>query len=126
MKKALVASSVIVILAAGAYAADPPNWMRQVTPQHLLENAWGGYQAIYSGGELPAKTKQLIALGVSAQIPCTYCVAGHTRAARAAGATDQEIREAVAVAGQVRMWSTLLNGNAYDMQEFQAEISQRR
>jgi alkylhydroperoxidase/carboxymuconolactone decarboxylase family protein YurZ len=53
-------------------------------------------------------------------------VAGHTRAARAAGATDQEIREAVAVAGQVRMWSTLLNGNAYDMQEFQAEISQRR
>jgi AhpD family alkylhydroperoxidase len=126
MRKALLASAVLALAAVGAYAADPPNWMRQVTPGHVLDQAWGGYQAVYAGGALSAKTKQLIALGVSAQIPCTYCVAGHTQAARAAGATDDEIKEAVAVAGQVRMWSTMLNGSAYDMNRFQEEISQRR
>ena len=126
MRKAFVASSVAMLAAVGvAYAADPPNWMRQVTPSHLLEQAWGAYQAVYQGGTLPAKTKHLIALGVSAQIPCTYCVAGHTQAARKAGATDEEIKEAIAVAGQVRMWSTMLNGAAYDLQEFQAEIARR-
>ncbi len=125
MKKTLLASAVLTLAAVGAYAADPPNWMRQVTPEHALQQAWGEYQAVYGGGALPAKTKHLIALGVSAQIPCTYCVAGHTQAARKAGATDDEIKEAIAVAGQVRMWSTMLNGAAYDLQEFQAEIARR-
>jgi len=125
MRKTLLASAVVTLAAVGAYAADPPSWMRQVTPDHALQQAWGDYQAIYGGGSLPAKTKHLIALGVSAQIPCSYCVAGHTQAAKAAGATEQELKEAVAVAGQVRMWSTMLNGAAYDLQKFRAEISQR-
>ena len=126
MRKTLIALSVAVLGAMGvAYAADPPKWMQQVTPGHVLQQAWSAYQAVYQSGTLPAKTKQLIALGVSAQIPCTYCVAGHTQAARKAGATDDEIKEAIAVAGQVRMWSTMLNGAAYDLQEFQAEIARR-
>jgi AhpD family alkylhydroperoxidase len=127
MRKALIASSVAVLAAVGAaYAADPPRFMRQVTPEHVLPRAWETYQAVYGGGTLPAKSKQLIALAVAAQIPCDYCVLAHTKRAKAAGATDEEIKEAVTVAGMVRMWSTMLNGAAYDMQAFRAEMAEVR
>ena len=40
------------------------------------------------------------------------------------GATDAEIKEAIAVAALVRQWSTVLNGSAYDMKEFKAEFGE--
>jgi AhpD family alkylhydroperoxidase len=58
---------------------------------------------------------------VSAQVPCQYCVYFHTAAARANGATDEEIREAVAMAAVVRHWSTVLNGMQVDLATFQRE-----
>ena len=123
MRKIILASSALVLVAAGAaIAADPPGFMQRVTPGRVLQPAWSAYQAVYQDGALPGKTKQLIALGVSAQIPCDYCVLAHTQRAKAAGATDDEIKEAVAVAGTVRFWSTMLNGAAYDMQAFRQEI----
>ena len=93
----------------------------------------GGYQIICRCGNvvdtlegdkaaIDGKTMQLIQLGVSAQIPCTYCVYYHTRAAKAAGASDAEIKAAIAAAADTRMWSTVLNGNAYDMNAFKAEV----
>ena len=74
------------------------------------------------GGEIPAKYRELIALGVAAQVPCSYCVYAHTAFAKANGATDAEVREAVAYAGEVRLWSTLLNGNQFDLDQFKTEI----
>ena len=38
-----------------------------------------------------------------------------------AGATEGELREAVATAASVRMWSTMLNGMNYDFEAFKAE-----
>lgn len=70
---------------------------------------------------LPSKTRELIALGVAAQIPCQYCVYYHTAAAKAAGANDEELREAIHVASLIRHWSTLLQGNLYDLDAFIAE-----
>jgi AhpD family alkylhydroperoxidase len=64
-----------------------------------------------SKGALDGKTKQLIGLAVAAQIPCSYCVYAHTKAAKAAGATDAEIKEAIATAALVRFNSTMLNGS---------------
>lgn len=52
----------------------------------------------------------------------TYCIYYHTRAAKAFGASEAEIKAAVAAAADTRMWSTVLNGNAYDMDEFIAEV----
>ena len=69
-----------------------------------------------------SKTRELIALGVAAQIPCAYCVYVHTKKARTAGASDAEIREAVATAAHVRHWSTVLNGMAYDLTAFKTEV----
>lgn len=73
-------------------------------------------------GEIPAKYRELIALGVAAQIPCAYCAYAHTAFARANGATDAEIREAIAYGAEVRLWSTILNGSQYDLERWKSEI----
>jgi len=109
-------------LSGVAYAADPPEWMKQVTPPQELASAWQEFQSIYSDGALPEKTKELVGLAVAAQIPCQYCVMAHTRFAKAAGATDAEIKEAIAASALVRKWSTMLNGNAYDMASFEKQL----
>ena len=71
--------------------------------------------------QLNGKTKELIGLAVAAQIPCQYCIYFHTAAARANGATDEEIRETVAMAAVVRHWSTVLNGMQVDIAGFKRD-----
>jgi len=71
---------------------------------------------------LDGKTKELIGLAVAAQIPCEMCIYYHTQAARLRGATDQEIREAVFVAGTVRLNSTVVNGAQVDRAQFRRDV----
>lgn len=63
----------------------------------------------------------MLGLAVAAQIPCSYCVYFHTAAAKLNGATDEEIREAVAMSAIVRHWSTVLNGMQVDLAGFKRE-----
>ena len=94
----------------------------------LPEGAQAGAWAFMKGssgnpdGEIPAKYRELIALGVAAQIPCAYCAYAHTAFAKANGATDAEVQEAIAYGAEVRLWSTILNGNQYDLDQWKAEI----
>jgi AhpD family alkylhydroperoxidase len=71
---------------------------------------------------LSPKVKALIELAVVAQIPCEYCIWADTAAAKASGASDEEIREAVAVAATGRYWSTMLNGLQVDLPTFKQEF----
>jgi AhpD family alkylhydroperoxidase len=71
---------------------------------------------------LSGKVKELIGLGVAAQIPCHYCILGHTEFAKLDGAGRAEIGEAIAMAGLTRYWSTFLNGIQTDDAKFRAEI----
>lgn len=73
-------------------------------------------------GQIPPKYRELIALGVAAQIPCAYCAYAHTAFARANGASDAEIQEAIAYGAEVRLWSTILNGSQYDLAKWKSEI----
>ena len=59
-------------------------------------------RAVFAEGALPAKTKQLIAVAVAHVTQCPYCIKGHTKAAQRAGATPQELMEAVWVAAEMR------------------------
>jgi AhpD family alkylhydroperoxidase len=68
------------------------------------------------------KTKALISLAVAAQIPCQYCIWADTRDALAAGATEDEVHEAVAIAGLTRHWSTIFNGYQVDFETFKQEL----
>ncbi len=51
---------------------------------------------------LPRKAKELIAIGVAHTTQCPYCIETHVKAAKKAGATDQEIAEAIFVAAALR------------------------
>ena len=51
---------------------------------------------------LSRKVKELIALAVAHTTQCPYCIESHVKAAKKAGATDQEIAEAIFVAAALR------------------------
>jgi AhpD family alkylhydroperoxidase len=92
-------------------------------PESGIAGAWAEFKSIQLNPKtkLDGKTKELMGLAVAAQIPCQYCVYFHTAAAKANGATDEEIREAVAMAAIVRHWSTVLNGMQIDLAGFKHE-----
>jgi AhpD family alkylhydroperoxidase len=46
--------------------------------------------------------KQVIAVAVAHVTQCPYCIKGHTKAALRAGATGQELMEAIWVAAEMR------------------------
>ncbi len=97
--------------------------MFKVFPATGIAGAWAEFKSLQlnPGTKLDGKTKELLGLAVSAQIPCQYCVYFHTAAAKLNGATDEEIREAVAMASIVRHWSTVLNGMQVDEATFRQE-----
>jgi AhpD family alkylhydroperoxidase len=99
-----------------------PGFFRQL-PETAVAGAWAemkGFQ-LNPKTKLTGKTKELIGLAVAAQIPCQYCIYFHTAAAKANGASDEEIKEAVAMSAVVRHWSTVLNGTQVDLDTFKRE-----
>ncbi|MCB2053353.1 MAG: carboxymuconolactone decarboxylase family protein [Geminicoccaceae bacterium] len=59
-------------------------------------------KAVFADGALPAKTKQIIAVAAAHVTQCPWCIKGHTRAALRAGATREELMEAIWVAAEMR------------------------
>lgn len=59
-------------------------------------------KAVFPDGALSAKTKQIIAVAVAHVTQCPYCITGHTKAALRAGATPEELMEAIWVAAEMR------------------------
>lgn len=57
---------------------------------------------VFAEGALSAKAKQLVAVAVAHVTQCPYCIRSHTQAALRAGATEQEIMEAIWVAAEMR------------------------
>ncbi len=54
-------------------------------------------QATYSDGTLSKKIKELIAIGISVRIDCESCMQWHVEQAAKAGASAEEVLEAVEV-----------------------------
>ncbi len=100
-----------------------PEFMRTV-PEEAITGAWQEMKKIQLSRDtaISPKYKELIGLAVASQIPCSYCVAFHTAAARFNGASDQEIKEAVATAALSRQWSTLLEGSDINQKQFTKDI----
>lgn len=93
-------------------------------PEAGIAGAWMEMKSLQlnPNTELSGKSKELIGLAVAAQIPCSYCVYFHSAAAKANGAMSQEMKEAVAIAGLTRHWSTWLNGNGFEFAAFKKEV----
>lgn len=94
-------------------------------PKAGFAGAWLQLKELEFTGDtaLTAREKVLIELAVVSQIPCEYCIWADTEAAKALGATDEQIAEAIAVAATGRFWSTMLNGRQSDFETFKAEFS---
>jgi len=123
MKALIVALGFCAALPASAFAQDAPPFLKAVAPQAAVSSGWQEWMAVFNPkGALDGKTKELIGLAVAAQIPCEYCIYAHTLGAKHAGATDDQIKEAVAASALVRKMSTELNGNQYDMAAFKKQI----
>lgn len=92
-------------------------------PDVGIAGAWSEFKTVQLNPrtKLDGKTKELLGLAVASQIPCSYCIYFHTAAAKANGASEEEIREAVAMAAIVRHWSTVLNGMQVDLVGFKRE-----
>jgi AhpD family alkylhydroperoxidase len=63
-----------------------------------------------AAGALPAKTKELIAIGVALTTQCPYCIEVHTKRAKAAGCSEAELAEAVLVAAALRAGAAVTHG----------------
>lgn len=95
-------------------------------PEFGIAGAWAEFKSVQLNPKtaLDGKTKELMGLAVAAQIPCQYCIYFHTAAAKFNGASDEEIREAVAMSAIVRHWSTVLNGMQVDLPTFKKETNE--
>ncbi|MDB4953236.1 MAG: hypothetical protein JWO36_805 [Myxococcales bacterium] len=138
-KIALAASALLAITAAASFAqsesADTYQDIQKTFgfvpaffkafPEQGIAGAWDEMKSFQMNPKtaLPPKTKELIGLAVAAQIPCRYCDYFHTQFAKADGASDQELKEAIAVSAITRHWSTVLNGMQIDMPQFQQEVN---
>lgn len=79
---------------------------------HLSPDTIRGYRGLSQAGEkanlLGAKTRELIALAVAVTRQCDGCIAVHTDAALKAGATREEMAEALGVAIAVNAGAALI------------------
>ena len=98
--------------------------MFEAYPKHALAGAWENFKQLNSPtSKIPPKYRELLQLAVAAQIPCAYCIYFHTESAKAFGATDEEIKEAVAQGAATRQWSMILQGNEIDFEKFKTEFN---
>lgn len=101
-----------------------PGWMESLAGP-ASDHSWGIFRDLSFGEtELSPREKALIGVGVAATTKCPYCVHFHTAEARMADVTDDELEEAVTLAGSTQYFSTILHGNEIDLDEFVAETSE--
>jgi AhpD family alkylhydroperoxidase len=62
---------------------------------------------------LPKRYKELIAVAVALTTQCPGCLRGHSEAARAAGATADELAETVHIAAALRAGAAMYHGMVY-------------
>ena len=93
----------------------------ELHPKAVQPAADAYYKAVEEkvfNGAIPLKYAQLVGLSASVAMKCEYCVPAHTSFAIAAGATEEEIKTAVAIAADVALNSSMLYGTQFDMDEF--------
>ena len=84
--------------------------MKQLAPNDF--GAWVGLDKIVGreDGAIPRKYRELIALAVACTTQCPYCLEVHAKAAKAAGATREEVVEASLLAAALRAGAAATHG----------------
>lgn len=85
------------------------NSMAELAPEAF--KAFAAFdEAVVRGGVIPLKYKELIAIAVALTTQCPYCIEIHTKKARKAGVTDQELAETTLVAAALRAGGAVTHG----------------
>jgi AhpD family alkylhydroperoxidase len=92
-------------------------------PQDVLMQMWPIMKRYILGeSKIPPKYREMIGLAVAATLKCPYCEIFHKGAAQMHGATEEELAEVAALAGQTTFWSNVLHAQHYDMNTFMKEF----
>jgi AhpD family alkylhydroperoxidase len=62
------------------------------------------------GGAIPKKYRELMAIAIACTTQCPYCMDVHARAAKRAGATREEVAEAIFIAAALRSGAAATHG----------------
>jgi len=68
------------------------------------------YNEVFKEGALTAREKALIALAVSHAVQCPYCIDAYTHDTLEKGCTEEQLMEAVHVAGASRGGASVVHG----------------
>ncbi|GAB3671753.1 hypothetical protein GCM10028856_23650 [Halopiger thermotolerans] len=105
------------------YLGRVPSWI-EALPEPAADHCWKTVRDLQLGEtELAQREKALVGLGAAAAIQCPYCVHFHTEEAKLEDATDEELAEAIAVASDVRFFSSVLHGAEVDHETFVSETA---
>ena len=67
-------------------------------------------EAAVKEGAVPVKYKELMAVALALTTQCPYCIEIHSKKARKAGATEQELAETTLVAAALRAGGAITHG----------------
>ena len=84
----------------------------------LIQKWYLKWQNFKKKSGFDAKTFELFALSAAAGMKCEYCIVAHTSMAKKAGATQEEIKTAIMIAGVVSLNSTVMYGNQYNQEKW--------
>jgi AhpD family alkylhydroperoxidase len=81
----------------------------------LAPDEFKGFVALDSivareGGAIPRKYRELMALAVACTTQCPYCLDVHTKGAKRAGATREEVAETAFIAAALRAGAAVTHG----------------
>lgn len=84
--------------------------MKTLAPEEF--KAWAGLDAIVGreDGKIPRKYRELIAVAVAHTTQCVYCIEVHTKNAKKAGASKEEVAESVLLAAALRAGGAAAHG----------------
>lgn len=78
--------------------------------KELGDKFFSYYNDVFKDGALTKREKSLIALAVAHAIQCPYCIDAYTSDSLKQGADEEQMMEAVHVAGAIRGGATLVHG----------------
>lgn len=84
-------------------------WKYLANEPRMLRNVWNSLKEVMGSGSLDPLTKELVYIAVSITNNCDYCIASHSAAARAKGASEAQLHELYAVVGLANMTNRLAN-----------------
>jgi AhpD family alkylhydroperoxidase len=81
----------------------------------LAPDEFKGFVALDSivakeGGAIPRKYRELMALAIACTTQCPYCLDVHTKGAKRAGATREEVAETAFIAAALRAGAAVTHG----------------